>query len=325
MTDIICPLCGKPNPPDLEECKYCQAPLKTGGFIAPSEDKSSFDLPGTTSDLPAEEESKPEEPETPSNLEQAIPDWLKATEASFLEGVESETPKGEPEGFTSDQLSDQIDSLINMPSTPPSTRNPAIDDEWLSSLLAEAGAGEPDQESLPEPSPENVEPFEAGGEEPTEAEQPAESLPVEKPDWLTSLEASSTIKIEGTVIPHELEQQKEVAASEPQEEEEEEPAPPPDWLTKSIPASTPPSTEQGEPSIAPAELPTWLEALRPTDAVSPTGPMEDVSSADIVTAGPLVGLRGVISARPSAIRARKPPTYSIKLRVTEEQQARVSK
>jgi hypothetical protein len=36
-----------------------------------------------------------------------------------------------------------------------------------------------------------------------------------------------------------------------------------------------------------------------------------------------VGLRGVISAHPSAIQARKPPTHSIKLRVTDEQRARV--
>ena len=43
MTDIICPLCGKPNPPDLDECKFCQAPLKTGGFIAPSEDEEELD------------------------------------------------------------------------------------------------------------------------------------------------------------------------------------------------------------------------------------------------------------------------------------------
>jgi hypothetical protein len=237
-------------------------------------------------------------------------------------------PASEPNELTPDQLSEQIDALINPPSPPPSTPSPAIDDEWLASLLAEAGAGEPAQETspeelLPEPLPENVGPFEAGGEEPTEAEQLPEALPAEKPDWLTNLEASSTIKIEGTVIPGELEQQKEIASSATPEEKEEDQSLPPDWLTRSIPEETPPSSKQEEPSITPAELPTWLEALRPAEVVSPTGPVEDVSSADIVTAGPLVGLRGVISARPSAIRARKPPTYSIKLRVTEEQQGRV--
>ena len=97
----------------------------------------------------------------------------------------------------------------------------------------------------------------------------------------------------------------------------------PDWLKTASSEETPPGPKESGSPLAPAELPSWLEALRPTDSVSPTGPVEDVSSADIVTAGPLVGLRGVISGRPSAIRAREPPTYSIKLRVTDEQKARV--
>ncbi len=328
MTDIICPLCGKPNPPELDECMYCQAPLKTGGFIAPSEGENNVDLPVSTPNQPTDTENKPATTENSSSLDQTIPDWLKATEASFLEGTEADTPKGEPEGHNPDELSEQIDSLINQPSTTPIAQNPAIDDEWLASLLAEAGAGEPAQEapaeeSLPEPLPENVKPFETGIEPPPEEEQLPEALPAEKPDWLTSLEASSNIKMEGTVIPGELEQQKEITAPEIPEEKEEDQPQPPDWLTRPFPESAPPSSKEDEPSIAAAEVPTWLEALRPVDAVTPTGPVEDVSNADIVTAGPLSGLRGVISARPSAIRARKPPTYSIKLRVTEEQQARV--
>src|SRR4030042_982771 len=170
MTDIICPLCGKLNPPDLDECMYCQAPLKTGGFIVSSEGEASVDLPVDSSGSADAAQNIPAAPEPASNLEQTIPDWLKATEASFLEGTEAEklkgeTPASEPDEFTHDQLSEQIDSLINPPSTPSITPSPAIDDEWLASLLAEAGAGEPAQEtspeeplleSLPEPSQESV-------------------------------------------------------------------------------------------------------------------------------------------------------------------------
>jgi hypothetical protein len=99
----------------------------------------------------------------------------------------------------------------------------------------------------------------------------------------------------------------------------ETPVPPeiPEWISKVSFEESQPSPKEPEPPIARAEIPGWLEALRPSEEVAPTGPMEDVSAADIVTAGPLVGLRGVISAHPSAIQARKPPTYSIKLRVTE--------
>jgi hypothetical protein len=330
MTDIICPLCGKPNPPDLDVCKYCQAPLKTGGFIAPPEGENELNEPTSSSPM-GEVENQPAASGASSSLEQAIPDWLKETEASFTGHTEGEPSVDEPEEPSSDQLSEQIDSLLNPPPASPSTREPAIDDEWLASLLAEAGAGEPDQAasqevSLPEPASgseaEAEEEAEAGIEGSTKEEQPSESISAEKPKWLTSLEASSTIKVEG-IIPVGEPEQKEAASDESAEKTEEEQSTPPDWLTKSAPEETSPGSKEAETPIAPAELPSWLEALRPKDAVSPTGPVEDVSNADIVTAGPLVGLRGVISAHPSAIRARKPPTYSIKLRVTDEQQARV--
>jgi hypothetical protein len=128
MTDVICPLCGKPNPPDLDACKYCQAPLKTGGFIAPPEGEQALNEPTPSSSLAVEAETQ-SPAGTQSSLEQAIPDWLKATEASFLSETESELSVGEPVEPSSDQLSEQLDSLINPPSTPPSAREPNIDDE----------------------------------------------------------------------------------------------------------------------------------------------------------------------------------------------------
>jgi hypothetical protein len=326
MTDIICPLCGKPNPPDLDECKYCRAPLKTEGFIAPPKGEDVFKEPTSTSPRSGAED-QPVVPGASSNLEQAVPDWLKETEASFLGHSEGEPSTGEPEESSLDQLSDQIDSLLNPPPASPSAQVPAIDDEWLASLLAGAGAGEPDQagspdEKLTEPTSESDVNIGAGSKGPIESEQPSGSKPVEKPDWLTNLEASSNLKVEGIITTGELEQ-KEALADESTEKTEEAQSAAPDWLKKSIPEESSPGSNEAETPIAPAELPSWLEALRPKDNVSPTGPVEDISSADIVTAGPLVGLRGVISARPSAIRAKKTPTYSIKLRVTDEQQARV--
>lgn len=329
MTDIICPLCGKPNPPELDECQYCQAPLKTGGFVAPAEGENEGKAPSPFSGDVGTPKEQGAKPESSSSLEQAIPDWLKETEASFLE--QSETAPEEP---TSDQLSDQLKSLLNPPSTPAEAPENAIDDDWLASLLAQAGAVETTQ---PEPLEEALEAQEPGifpeealseieAENQEELAQP--TLPSEKPEWLTSLEASSKIKLEGGIFSNVPEQIQPAPAETPQENEPE-PAEPPEWLTKpgfeAPPESPkePESSKEAEAPIAPAELPGWLEALRPSDTVSPTGPVEDVSGADMVTAGPLAGLRGVISPHPSAIRAQKPPTYSIKLKVTEEQQARV--
>jgi hypothetical protein len=216
--------------------------------------------------------------------------------------------------------------LLNPLPTPPSDQENAIDDDWLASLLAEAGVDQPAQSGgQEEPAGGSLEErsqaeFQEHAETPAEEEAAIPTLPSEKPAWLTSLEASSTIKLEGGMPPAEVN----LELPEPleaDEEVEEAPPAPPEWLK--VPDSEESVPSPKEPEISPAELPGWLEALRPADTVTPSGPVEDVSNADIVTAGPLMGLRGVISPHHSAIRARKPPTYSIKLRVTDEQNARV--
>jgi hypothetical protein len=333
MTDIICPLCGKPNPPDLDECMYCQAPLKSGGFIPPSQGEDEISPSLTPSEKAGEVENQASKPGASSDVEQNIPDWLKQTEARFLDQTEDK-----PEEPSPDELSEQLDSLLTPPPASPRAQENAIDDDWLASLLDEAGVGEPELPSLQEDTPEEMqeellpeqepaleidkEGTGAAVQESTEEEQALPTQPEEKPEWLKNLEATSKIKLEGDLFASEPVQE-EAAGDETVEEKPQDQSSLPDWIAKSSSEETPPSPEEPEPPIAPAELPNWLEALRPTETVSPTRPVEDLSGADIVTAGPLVGLRGVISAHPSAIRAQKPPTYSIKLRVTDEQQARV--
>jgi hypothetical protein len=323
VTDIICPLCGKPNPSDRDECLYCQAPLKASGFLASPEDIEELSQPPASSGKTGEEEAHAPKPESPSPLEQAIPDWLKQTEASFLGKSDAES-----EELTPDLVSDQIDSLLSQPSTPAGGQAPAIDDEWLASLLSEVGVGEsasmtPQGESVEEPADtaasEGVETPEGSS---ADEEQPPSPEPVQKPEWLTDLEAASPIKLK-TELSASAPEEKEAGVEEIGEEKGPEQPTIPDWITKAGPEETPAAPKEAETPIAPAELPGWLEALRPVDAVTPTEPVEDLSSSEVVNAGPLVGLRGVISAHPSAIRARKPPTYSIKLRVTDEQRARV--
>ncbi|HEX9089867.1 MAG TPA: hypothetical protein VF831_00175 [Anaerolineales bacterium] len=330
MNEIICPLCGKPNPPDREICQFCDAPLKTTGFLASPDDQDIFgQFPPPTSQG-GEPSDQSAQPESTSSLEQAIPDWLKQTEANFLEGDEKESGD-----LTSDQVSEEIDTLLKQPFTPAEEEQPVIDDEWLASLLAEAGVGELAQEIQPEqtmgelPEEDESAKFAQVSAEPEESELPP-PVELEKPEWLTNLEAASTIKLEGGMQPSEVKYLGEKKTGL-EEGDTKAPEPPevPEWVGKSSFAESPPAIEQpdakeSEPPLAPAEIPGWLEALRPAEEkAKPTGPVEDISAADIVTAGPLVGLRGVISAHPSAIQVRRPPTYSIKLRVTDEQRARV--
>jgi len=310
-------MCRKPNTPVQEECLYCQAPLKGAGFIAPAEPAAEgSQVP--PSEEPGEE-APPAQSDLFSSLEDAVPDWLKETEASFLE-----SPAPEAEGPTSEQLSDQIDALINQPLTSSEGQGPAIDDDWLASLLAEAGLNEPSIEDLGTAQDQGgieLEPTGTSQDEPGE-EPPIAPEQVQKPDWVSHLEAGSTIKLEGGMPPGEP-PDRGLQVSETTGQEGPGEVEIPDWVGKPGPEADTPSAPETEKPLAPADLPGWLEALKPSEDLSPSEPVEDLTTAEVVKAGPLMGLRGVLSAHPSAIRARKPPTYSIKLRVTDEQHARV--
>src|SRR4030066_407792 len=209
MTDIICPLCGKPNSPDRDECLYCQAPLKVSGFIA--------------------------SPESGGGEAESLP-------------------------------------------PPDNVIGPAIDDDWLASLLAEAGGesdlGTPQEESSEEPG-EALMGDKSGlmTEEPIETQQPAAPEPAEKPEWLTDLEASSTIKFEGGMPAFEPENE---GASEVGAGEEKGPGEVdlPEWVAEAGAEVSPPGSPEPDAPITPAVLPDWLEVLRPDEDVSPTAPVE---------------------------------------------------
>jgi len=63
--------------------------------------------------------------------------------------------------------------------------------------------------------------------------------------------------------------------------------------------------------------------LRPVEAVLGETPAASEEELQVERAGPLAGLRGVLPADRLVIQYRKPPIYSIKLRVTEKQQRHI--
>jgi hypothetical protein len=99
----------------------------------------------------------------------------------------------------------------------------------------------------------------------------------------------------------------------------------PDWLSQSEPAADTPVVSQppaasldSEASLAPVELPSWVQAMRPMEAViSETTSVEDQPEEQ---EGPLAGLRGVIPGAPIGSSTRPKP-ISLKLQATSEQQA----
>lgn len=78
--------------------------------------------------------------------------------------------------------------------------------------------------------------------------------------------------------------------------------------------------EPAADELLPAEIPTWVQAMRPVESM-----VADVDSSDKILeqitekAGPLAGLSGVLPATPGLGKLRKPLNYSIKLRVSDDQ------
>jgi hypothetical protein len=101
----------------------------------------------------------------------------------------------------------------------------------------------------------------------------------------------------------------------------------PDWLTNpgelgasdvSVQPAETPSTENAE-SLAPVELPSWVQAMRPVEAViSETASGVEAQAPE--REGPLAGLRGVIPLLPIG-SSRRPKALSLTLQATDEQQA----
>jgi hypothetical protein len=100
----------------------------------------------------------------------------------------------------------------------------------------------------------------------------------------------------------------------------------PDWLSKPQPESTDLTSQNAETpargeSLAPVDLPSWVQAMRPVESVIEPGPSPETQPTE--TEGPLAGLRGVIPSAPIG-SARRPKAISLKLQASDEQQAGAS-
>jgi hypothetical protein len=99
----------------------------------------------------------------------------------------------------------------------------------------------------------------------------------------------------------------------------------PDWL--SIVDDTAASESMPEPitnvdAISPGDLPSWVQAMRPVDAVVPELASTSLSDSKVFESrGALAGLQGVLPAAAGFLPTSKPKAYSIKLQASEEQQS----
>jgi hypothetical protein len=294
----------------------------------------AFATEESASELESSEELKESGLETPvfaedSSASEAVletPDWLKNLQADphGLTGVEAAVPREMPDWLKNLGSQDILppEGENELPGTPgeseevrsvPTTSEPGMSEQtapmdlepdWLSNLKAE---GEIAQQ-------------EAGASsQPALSEDVPESELV--PDWLKNIDKTDTISSGTPALLMDEPVPDEVASQELL------PAEMPDWLSSMKPDGTisQMETEKSEADspdglIQPAELPSWVQAMRPVESMIAEVGIPDGSTEQATEkAGPLAGLRGVLPATPGLGKLRKPLNYSIKLRVTEDQ------
>jgi hypothetical protein len=92
----------------------------------------------------------------------------------------------------------------------------------------------------------------------------------------------------------------------------------PDWFEEE---STPgEETLEKEEVLEHGDLPTWLSAIRPIEAVIPED-IKQLEEKKVEQVGPLAGLHAVLQVEEDAAYYAKPPVYSVQLQVSEKQRA----
>ncbi len=265
-----------------------------GAQQSPAEETTNPTVPAF--DVP---EPEAETPATPAEL----PDWLAS-----LRAEQGAAEEAEPRG-----------AQAQMPTEAPAPATPVGLSDWLASLRAEAEQEHAGEETQP-PEPQAIVP----------SESPTPAPAAELPNWLSSLGGEAEAAPESPAVPEEPGASETVLTPEVLSGEDADAIfasmQAPDWLSAVLPSSAPleenvPAAASEEEPIVPAELPSWVQAMRPVESA-----MEPTTSATEAIAteaqGPLAGLRGVLPMIPGAVvPSSKPKAQSIKLVATEQQQA----
>ena len=287
--------------------------------------------------FPAEEGVAGEEmPLPPAEPATQLPDWLSGM-TSVEPAAEGKEPQPETPGWLSQEAEEQPkeelrpgDQLPSWYSEEQAWQSRETSAEKLPDWLSTVGTGEPapavpaeGATEAPAGAPEVTPPAEGGGAP-------------EMPDWLSKLEASATEKAPSTGAPALIMDEETGAGFAPSGEGEGAPegaeagaaslGAVPDWISQvsseDVGPSAPGGLEGIPANLEPAQLPSWLEAMRPVEAAAPVTPAGDDANAQPEKAGPLSGMRGILPAEPDIAHVRrKPAAYSMKLQLGEKQQA----
>jgi hypothetical protein len=293
-------------------------------------------------DADFEEESKPApdtaEEET-SSFDTELPAWLQDTD----QPTQDETEGGLPAWLASEETS----SLPEDQGAPSSSEGDLPG--WLTSLGEEETGEAPPSEEIESAIKSTTDWLASLGEEEKTVSGPEDAQPAaegETPAWLFSLGEESATEESTVESGGPAEEPERPVAFDLQPEETEAPATfvddegqpistedmeaifsmdMPDWLSEAGKTSereaTPVESEAEADELRPAELPSWVQAMRPVEAVISETEGTPVEEQPVEERGPLAGLRGVLPAAPGIGPSSKPKAYSLKLQASEDQQA----
>ncbi len=229
--------------------------------------------------------------EAPASVTGELPAWLSASEETVrLPNAPKENTPAPGEPTQADALGDLPDWL--KASAPQST---------LFEEPVQTSAAEPADASFDTPDWLNT--FKSGEEEAQPAPAPASEKEVPfdlPPAFVTDNQAAESVDDLFTEMP--------------------------DWLSNAMDLPDSPTPITNTDAIAPGELPSWVQAMRPVDA-APSSLSSSLSfsglSSDqtLESRGALAGLQGVLPAVPGFTPTSKPKPYSIRLQASDEQQA----
>ncbi len=281
MEEIRCPMCGKPNPEDIEICQHCEARLKP--LMVSSDADFPQDSDDTDSGLPDWLRVEPPDetpPEVDANLDDksSADDWLiRLREESDSAPIDitapgEHSPSGEPED------EDWLKRVRALRDAEAETKSPAENDSssifdsqlpsWMSSETDEPA---PQEGAPPEEDPSSI--FDGAlpswmsdqVEEPPAEEQvsePGSSIP----DWLSDSQdlaeqIDEPVEAKDAELPEWISSPEEVDSALPDRELEGEK---PDWLAKLDESSEDEVISEPLPEEA---LPDWITASEENGAV----------------------------------------------------------
>jgi hypothetical protein len=300
--------------------------------------------------------SEPQPSDAPQNLPISSQPFTPQEDLSWLNelgGAASEPSQPSPtfesgsgaESTAENPSSEDLSWLNNLGAAPESSQAPAAQEDlgWPNTL---GGTSEPfsstpfDESALEKPLPRQTAPLGQGSEKEPEPdwlksaiERPSMPAPGDlSMDWFKGTEQPAAEKpVPATPQPGPFESDFFSTPTEPSSLSNQEvdslfSVEMPDWLSRSesgteesVSQEAGASPIESDKSLSPVDLPSWVQAMRPVEAVI-SETTSSVADQPTETEGPLAGLQGVIPIAPIG-SSRRPKAVSLKLQASDEQQA----